>query len=54
MPTPRQHWLRTANQLRHLLDSERAAAVLDDEERDWAALLRDRLYEIANHGVERA
>lgn len=51
MPTPRQHWLRTANQLRHLLDSEPAAAALDHVERDWAALLRDRLFQAANRQV---
>lgn len=48
MPSKWQHYHRTADQLRHLLDSQEASAALDDAERDWAAILRDRLYELHN------
>ena len=48
MPSTWQHYRRTADQLRHLLDNREAAAALTSDEADWAALLRDRLYELHN------
>ncbi len=48
MPSKWQHYRRTADQLRHLLDNEEARVWLTETERDWAAILRDRLYELHN------
>lgn len=36
------------NQLRHLLDHATASEDLTEEERDWAATLRDRFFALAN------
>lgn len=42
------HFRRAGDQLRHLLDNDRAAEMLTEEELDWAVMLRDRFYELHN------